>query len=320
MVVLAYADVTRCASSHAMTKLLAWRNPQGSEEGWLQRHQRIENVREHTKKIISTEIGLGILTVTSAVETVAYSVLTLASLVLYPVTDRPCIFFAKLLQSSSFTIIWGIADAILYNPFFINVMTQESFARYWAANFNPTPIEMYRFNDRMYVADWGRQHGRGNVNNGLLGPILIEGLNTQKLIDQGANFIQQDVLAGASKQTLELFDGMDPSIFMFILTKAVYIYAVGAKKADEIPSFFKLETKNLILTLRQQELNSEETAKELERLVRDPTEFETAPQGDYAQDFFNRLRKVAFGELQNSLLCSRCWAKSAEQLRKAATE
>jgi len=27
--------VTRCSSSHLMTGLLAWRNPQGSEENWI---------------------------------------------------------------------------------------------------------------------------------------------------------------------------------------------------------------------------------------------------------------------------------------------
>jgi len=307
--------VTRCSSSHLMTGLLAWRNPQGSEENWINSiwGQRIENSWQHAGKCISTEIGLGLLTITSAVETTAYATLALVSLTLYPFTDKPFTFFAKLLQRSAFTIIWGIADAILYNPFFINVMTHESYARYWAEMLNPTPMLLFRLDDRLYVADWAQQHRQGNVNNALLAPIVAAGRATQVLIDQGANFIQQDVLANANAETIDLFRNMDPSIYMFILTKAVHIYTAGAKKNDEVPDFFKPATKNLILALRQ-ENNSEETGQELQRLVENPTQFETTPQGESAKAVFNRLRNIATGELQNSLLTTRCWQKAAEQL------
>ena len=305
--------VTRCASSHLMTGLLAWRNPQGSEENWMSRPQGIENGWKHAGKVISTEIGLALLTIASAIETVAYAVLALASFTLYPFTDKPCTFFAKLLQSSSFTIIWGLADAILYNPLFVNVMTQESFARFWAARFNPTPIVMFRLDDRLYLADWEQQHRQGNFDGGLLGPILAEGRVTQALIDQGANFIQQDVLSNASAETVDLFRDMDPSIYMFVLTKAVYIYTSGAKKNDEIPGFFKPATKNLILTLRQEQ-NSEETVQELQRLVANPAQFDTEPQSDSARSFFGRLRNTASGELQNSLLATRCWEIAVKRL------
>lgn len=305
--------ITRCASSHLMTGLLAWRNPQGSEEGWLGRQQGIENGWKHLGKVVSTEIGLALLTVTSVVETVAYTALSLVSLALYPITDKPCKFFAKLLQSSSFTIIWGLANALLYNPLSVNVMTRESFARYWAQRFNPTHIVLFRLEDRVYVTDWEQQHRRGNVNNGLLGPILAAGRSTQVLIDQGANFIAQDVLAGASTETVNLFREMDPSIFMFILTKAVYLYTAGTKKNDDVPDFFKPATKKLILALRQ-ELNEEEVLQQLLYLVANPTQFETEPQSDGAKSAFVRLRNIASGELQNSLLTTRCWQKAIELL------
>lgn len=303
--------VTRCASSHLMSGLLAWRNPQGSEENWLLGPQGIENGWKHAGKVISTEIGLGLLIITSTVETVAYSALAIASLTLYPFTDKPCAFFAKLLQSSAFTIIWGVADAILYNPTFVNVFTHESFARYYAEEFIPTPIVLFRLDDRLYLADWEPQYI--NVIDRMLEPILDEGRATQALIVQGANFIQQDVLASASAETIGLFRDMDPSMYMFILTKAVYIYTAGAKKNDEIPDFFKPATKNLILALRQ-EHNSEETIQELQRLIENPTQFETEPQGVSAKSVFVRLRNAAYGELQNSLLITRCWKKAVDQL------
>jgi hypothetical protein len=207
--------VTRCASSHLMTSLLAWRNPQGSEENWMLRPQGIENGWKHAGKVISTQVGLALLTITSAVETIAYSILTLVSLLLYPATDRRCKFFARLLQSSSFTVMWGLADAIVCNPLFINVMTHESFARYWASMLNPTRLVMYRLEDRLYLVEWALQHRQGNVNGGLLESILAEGRATQELIDQGANFIQQDVMAAASAETRGLFRDMDPCTCLY---------------------------------------------------------------------------------------------------------
>lgn len=307
--------VTRCASSHLMTRLLAWRNPQGSEERWLSvgSQEGIANGWKHAGKVISTQIGLGLLIVTSSVETVAYAALAFVSLALYPVTDRPCKFFAKLLQSSSFTIIWGLADALLYNLFFVNVMTRESFARSWAQMFNPTSITLFRLDDQLFVADWERQHRHGNINDEMLGLILATGRATQLMIDQGANFITQDVLLGASNETVKLFRDIDPSIFMFILTKAVCIYTAGGKKNNEIPDFFKPATKNLILTLRQ-ELNDEETLQQLQHLTENPIQFETEPQGEAAKSAFVRLRNIASGELQNSLLTTRCWQKAVELL------
>lgn len=302
---------TRCASSHLMTGLLTWRNPQGSEANWIYRYQGIENGWKHAGKVISTEIGLALLTITSVVETAAYTVFTFASLALCPLTDRPYTFFAKLLESSSFTIIWGIADAIIYNPLTVNVMTHESFARWWAAVYNPIRIPLFRLDDRLYIADWA-QHRPGNVNDALLGPILRAGHNTQALIDQGANFIQQDVLANASSETLDLFRDMDPSMYMFVLTKAVYIYTFGEKKTDPVPDFFKSATRDLILSIRQ-ESYSEETIQELQRLIVEPTQFETKPQ-EFAQSAFNQLRNAASEELKNSLLTTGCWAKAVELL------
>lgn len=306
-------SITRCASSHLMTELLTWRNPQGSEEGWWsQGGQSIPNGWKHAGKVITTEIGLGILILTSVVERVAYTALAIVSIALYPVTDRPFRFFGALVGSSSFTIMWGLADALIYNPFFINVMTKESFARYWAEMFDPS---YFRQVDRLFIADWHQQHRPVNVNDGILGPIVAAGRATQLMIDQGANFITHDVLAGASTNTTNLFRDTDPSIFMFILTKAVYIYTAGSKKNEEIPDFFQLATKNLIRALRQ-ECNDEAILKQLQYLTENPTQFETEPQVEGVKSAFVKLKNIASGELQNSLLTTRCWQKAIELLPK----
>ena len=50
-------------SSHLMTPLLAWRNPDGDEERWMQQHPEVENEELHAGKVILTEIGLCLITV-----------------------------------------------------------------------------------------------------------------------------------------------------------------------------------------------------------------------------------------------------------------
>lgn len=161
--------VTRCASSQLMTGLLAWRNPQGSEERWINNAQFISNRWKHIGKVAITEIGLLALTASSVIETVAYSALASLSLILYPCTDRPFKFFAKLLESSSFTVIWALADAAIYNPFLPNVMTRESFARYWVNQFNLIPINLFRSEDLFYLVDW-QQNNHIQMNDPLLNP------------------------------------------------------------------------------------------------------------------------------------------------------
>lgn len=305
-------SVTRCFSSHLMSGLLAWRNPQGREEGWFGRYQGIENRWIHFGKVAATQVGLSVLNITSTVETVAYGALASLSLFLYPVTDRPYKFFGKLLESSSFTVIWTIVDLVIYNPLALNVMTQESFARYWAKWINPTSIAFFRLEDRLYVADWEQQY-RGETGDPMLRPILAKGRTTQESIDRGSNFIREEVLRGASPETLESFKNVDSSIVMFILTKAVSIYVFGSKmKEKELPKFFKTNTHTLISALRL-ELNDEKVVKELSDLMQNPTEFEKMPTNEATKSAFNSLRNIAAGEF-DGLFVTRCWQKASQQL------
>lgn len=139
-------------SSHAMSRLGTWRNPQGIEKEpeIINRtcHTTIEfnfeprskiNYPKHILKVIATEVGLGVLATTAIIETIAYASLTFLSLCLFPVTDRPCKFFAHLLQSSAFTVIWSVADFLYYNLFYINILTQEKNARLFASYIQCSP-------------------------------------------------------------------------------------------------------------------------------------------------------------------------------------
>jgi hypothetical protein len=134
-----------------MTGLLSWRNPQGSEENWLLQGgrpepQHIPNFKKHILKVIVTEIGLACLITTSVIETAAYVGLKILSLPVRLYDDRPYKVFGELLESSSFTILWGVADLLFISPFYTNVMTRESFAR----RYIPTLV-FFRTQDRLYL-------------------------------------------------------------------------------------------------------------------------------------------------------------------------
>ena len=124
-------NITRCFSSQMMTALLTWRNPQGSEENWLLGNEptRIENYWTHCGKVVTTEIALCILATTSLVEVVACGFLEIGSLLLYPILDPSPFqsFFEDYSMSSLTTLGWAVSDALIYNLFYTNVMTRESF-------------------------------------------------------------------------------------------------------------------------------------------------------------------------------------------------
>ena len=60
----------RCASSHVMSALLTWRNPEGRDMG---RVQIIVNPVKHIAKAAVTEAALAMLAVAAAVETAVYT-------------------------------------------------------------------------------------------------------------------------------------------------------------------------------------------------------------------------------------------------------
>lgn len=135
---------TRCLSSHLTTELLTFRNPHGGEENWLNGNQPIENEAIFMARVFTTEIGVALLCVTAAVESVAY--LTFAaggifagilSLPLSYIDERPWRLSrtfvdtsVNLLKSSTFTVYWNFGNLLVFNIFCVNVFTQEAFARY----------------------------------------------------------------------------------------------------------------------------------------------------------------------------------------------
>lgn len=140
-----------------MTDLLGWRNPQGKEKEWvLFQEQNRGHYPTFIGKVIVAEIGLLLLCTTALIESVIYSVLTLISLTIYPCNNKPCKFFAKLLESSSFTIFWSFIDLLFPNPFIVNIITEESFARYSMTTTSLCcPLNfLYRSEDMSFKSEW----------------------------------------------------------------------------------------------------------------------------------------------------------------------
>jgi hypothetical protein len=126
----------RCGSSLLMTKLLTFRNPQGPRNIWV-----------HIGKLLCTEICLVLLALTSTVETVALICLVLISRILTPNDLSPF----QMLQSSCFTIIWSLANAIVLNPTCWHLEPKEINARYWSNHLSFTRGFFYRQVDRDYL-------------------------------------------------------------------------------------------------------------------------------------------------------------------------
>jgi hypothetical protein len=120
----------RCLSSQATQIILEFRNPQGKEENWIGAEERINHVVVHIAKVAIAEVGSGLLLCVATVETVAYSVFFLSSILMYYWTDEPFHFSADLLSSSGFTVIWNIGNLLVFNIFCINAVTDESIARF----------------------------------------------------------------------------------------------------------------------------------------------------------------------------------------------
>lgn len=121
----------RCLSSHMMTHLLTWRNPEGAEENWVFKDNKGVHFSQNIEKLVVTQIGLSLLFVSAAVEFAAYGVLFTTETILRGVASKSRLYHR--LSSARFTILWSLALGIT-NIFVLsikncNIYTHESFSR-----------------------------------------------------------------------------------------------------------------------------------------------------------------------------------------------
>ncbi len=245
---------TRCLTSHLVTPLLIWRNPQGVEENW-----RNEGSQHRPGGIKSLLVGVGLaaLAATLLIEFVVYQALRGIAYTFSHLNHRPYRFCDELLQSSKFTIEW-IQFLVGDNLTLPNLFTHESFER--------VKMCSSRGEDERYVEARINQLGE-NINSRALqnlkgqaqwirerralSPQQIEALRCKNhpLTQDGINLIVSIVKnAGIRSEILE----DDPQAMLLVLSHAIFEYAFGTMRGAT-HGFFKLETAARIGEFRQNE-------------------------------------------------------------------
>lgn len=301
----------RCLASKMMTPLLVWRNPQGSEERWMGRPQAEQrSIAIHLCKTIPTEFGLALLFAAALVETAVYATFALLSGLFFLVEPRPFTFFATLLGSSSFALLWGWCILIINTLEPDNLPTQESFARLYANWIFADSRHFARHQDDFYVADWARRHG--GVAHPIMRPYRVPISRRQDEIDWGATLMAERVLADASVKTKERFHQVDPALFQFVLMKTLFLCAYrGVRETGCFNSITVFGIRNL---RRHRENLAAEEIDRLAHTLSSPEELERAEIPNDPNAPFNVLRSLAIAELQGSAFLSDCWQRACELL------
>ena len=132
-------------------------------------------------------------------------------------------------------------------------------------------------------------------------------------IREGARFFK-DFLLGNDQIDAESRNSileMDPDIFHFALTRAIYIYVFGPKRGDAPPSFFKPLTTYHIHHLRHQ--YTEDQGEELIDKINNHEEFQIEMENNESREILNSLKIAASSELQGSVFSTRCWQVACEE-------
>lgn len=311
--------VERCISGHALSALLAWRNPHGTEENWYfnpaQEQGSIFTSNFNlvmrgfiipTAKVLTAEVGIAVLAVAATTEMVAWGSLTLVSSLFYFYSSQPCKMFYKTFQSSCFTTVWAAADAVYFNLLYQNVITNESIARFYVKESIGLPF-VYREEDRFELSIW--QHNSRVQSNGhhpMLNSVTREAESLRETILKGSDFLTQEVLKDASENTRTLCRDSDWEIYPFILTRAVAIYAIGDKRNEPVPHFFREDTQEAIQMIRV-DMPDGALTQDLMHILRSPEDFNAGTQNPDAQRALTRLRTTGSLELQDSIFMKRCW-------------
>ncbi|MFI5334760.1 MAG: hypothetical protein ACHQT8_06345 [Chlamydiales bacterium] len=249
-------------SSDALSSLLEWRNPNGGEENWYQGRgqQRIDSYATHITKVALTECALPFLATAAIVETVFFTAIALVSLIPGCVNEGFLRIFRSSLgiaNSAGFTTAWSLANFLIFNLFDTNVFTKEFFAR--------SAVGIATLRDEIDIVAWERQYPVSNtrLDEGGASVQLQPVRGTQVAPPaNGAKFITEDITPDLQDETRQLIIDWEPNVFEFIIAKTIFIYAVGARSKEEIPSFFLQKTRENILALRKERTDADAPVKQ----------------------------------------------------------
>ena len=320
-----------CISSRLETQLIHWRISNGVSQGQ----------NERTIKLITANIASPILAITAIIETIAYLTLALLTLPLLPFTKTPLNFCASLLNSSVFTVQWSIYFAIFNNKMgnlpnvslsTLNYVSSEAGARdilkYVLEGIPLSPrLSTQRASPQNNLPSFRNVIPGFNPGDYLADDAPIPEFNDipfervpEKIKEDGADFLVNDIFAGASSKLLEQLSESHPGLFALTLTKALFLYTIGSKCNASIPEFFKEETGIEILALRVQfapkVMENNQIIPAILAVFQDVDAYEKClEEKSVAGAILQQLSRLAHtNELQNSVLLQVSWERALERL------
>ncbi|MBN1914764.1 MAG: hypothetical protein JW769_02615 [Parachlamydiales bacterium] len=272
----------RSVSSHAISRLNYWRNP--DHEIAFNDTGRSFLLLIHCEsylfrlKMLISQCAYAALGIFSTTELIAYSALTLLSLTLYPITDRPFQRGKELLSSSGIVILWSINNMV-FNFFTENFIVFEATARvkyeiafnmmiigtltivFIMANIIPPkirPLSYMRLQDHNFNYRLMRPMTHQEIP-GQLGALLRENFRShEKIVQSGTDFMLS-IIQKYQKDTdhsvdineesfLDHFEMIDALAIKWILTAS--LWTLSHSSCSIPPTFLKPNVQRKLQQLR----------------------------------------------------------------------
>jgi len=266
----------RSLASHQMFSLMQWRN-KGIEEDLEER--QVTKSAALGRRIVA-EVGLAIIATVSLIETAVYGFFSIGECLFLSKGNRP---FCDLLESSSFTLLWSLADIGYYNLFHGGHLSAHETAARIQAMVATDKKTLVREEDEALIF---------SLNPPPPDPILESVVNKyREIVIKGKEF-----LGRYFTQTLPRTN-KDERIFT--LAKSMWIYGSGPEKDSSILGAFSMAEKKQIEALRGQERDLGDNFLSAEAFVR--------AQNTDRSELFANIVSVASRGHRESLLLNRCW-------------
>lgn len=284
---------TQCLASQAMSSLL--------------------EKRSSYPRALSMEIPIILLAAVAIVETVVYTALALLALIFAPCSTRPLNCASKLLQSSSFALLWTFSYAIL-NLFPVRLPSDEIQIRSKLQSSLPC---FYRTVDDQYFTE------RDRINQIEIDRLERIERERSEQIEKNRSYLKELLtkevldLDKASPALIQAFKDVDDKFYPFVFAKTAFLLACTDKPPTDFEHYFK-STKT-IMEVRA-ELDAPMRAR-LKELLQDSTTFQNglteADKKEHPKlaSIFTKLAQFNGTELQGNFF-KVVWGDCAKELIK----
>lgn len=232
-------------------------------------------------KKATTYLGYTLLSVASMVETVVFSLFSLFCTLACKKESRPYQVFTHLFQRSAFFTTWSISHLFFNFIPFVSTERKDAIACRLGEKFLPQ----------------------------------------SKMIEQGADFLINEVLKGLNQDDLDEFNSHMDEILPFIMCRSIHIYLWGDKRKELVPSFFGREAQESIEGLRRCKF-APPPFTELKSLQSFTATSAPASPGPgspppASSPNFLWLLKTIYEKMLCSPLIGACWIKAIEKMQSS---